>query len=230
MIGWLTPGAIIIFLFPDFASDFTFMIKAAIALYEATGVIDYLAHAVRWQIAFERHYINRTNGGYFFTAADAEGLIVRPESTTDEAIPNYHGIAAQNLVRLAILTGDDIWRQRADILFDGLLPAAAESLLVHASLANALDLRLRAIEIVAVGPQADRFAETAQTLPFLDRVLLRANSTEHLPPKHPVRTASLSPDQTAAFVCAGEKCSLPVIDFNLLGAAVAAARVNAGTM
>ena len=217
-------------LFPGFASDFTFMIKAAIALYEATGVIDYLAHAVRWQIAFERHYINRTNGGYFFTAADAEGLIVRPESTTDEAIPNYHGIAAQNLVRLAILTGDDIWRQRADILFDGLLPAAAESLLVHASLANALDLRLRAIEIVAVGPQADRFAETAQTLPFLDRVLLRANSTEHLPPKHPVRTASLSADQTAAFVCAGEKCSLPVIDSNLLGAAVAAARVNAGTM
>ena len=217
-------------LFPGFASDFTFMIKAAIALYEATGVIDYLAHAVRWQIAFERHYINRTNGGYFFTAADAEGLIVRPESTTDEAIPNYHGIAAQNLVRLAILTGDDIWRQRADILFDGLLPAAAESLLVHASLANALDLRLRAIEIVAVGPQADRFAETAQTLPFLDRVLLRANSTEHLPPKHPVRTASLSADQTAAFVCAGEKCSLPVINSNLLGAAVAAARVNAGTM
>ena len=217
-------------LFPGFASDFTFMIKAAIALYEATGVIDYLAHAVRWQIAFERHYINRTNGGYFFTAADAEGLIVRPESTTDEAIPNYHGIAAQNLVRLAILTGDDIWRQRADILFDGLLPAAAESLLVHASLANALDLRLRAIEIVAVGPQADRFAEIAQTLPFLDRVLLRANSTEHLPPKHPVRTASLSADQTAAFVCAGEKCSLPVTDSNLLGAAVAAARVNAGTM
>ena len=217
-------------LFPGFASDFTFMIKAAIALYEATGVIDYLAHAVRWQIAFERHYINRTNGGYFFTAADAEGLIVRPESTTDEAIPNYHGIAAQNLVRLAILTGDDIWRQRADILFDGLLPAAAESLLVHASLANALDLRLRAIEIVAVGPQADRFAKTAQTLPFLDRVLLRANSTEQLPPKHPVRTASLSADQTAAFVCAGEKCSLPVIDSNLLGAAVAAARVNAGTI
>ena len=38
--------------------------------------------------------------------------------------PNANGIAAQNLVRLAVLTGDDIWRERADILFDGMLPAA----------------------------------------------------------------------------------------------------------
>jgi uncharacterized protein YyaL (SSP411 family) len=203
------------------------MIKAAIALYEATGITDYLAHAVRWQIAFERHYINRTNGGYFFTAADAEGLIVRPESTTDEAIPNYHGIAAQNLVRLAVLTGDDIWRKRADILFDGLLPAAAENLHVHASLANALDLRLRAVEIVAVGPQSDHFVETAQKIPFLDRILLRANSADQLPPAHPARAASLSADQTAAFVCAGETCSLPVFEPNMLGTTVAAARVSA---
>jgi uncharacterized protein len=34
--------------------------------------------------------------------------VVRPDSTVDEAIPNPSGIAAQNLTRLAILSGDDI--------------------------------------------------------------------------------------------------------------------------
>ena len=67
-------------------------------------------------------------GGYYLTADDAEGLVVRPDSTIDEATPNPIGLAAQNLVRLAVLTGDDIWRERADILFDGLLPIAAESM------------------------------------------------------------------------------------------------------
>ena len=112
-------------LLPGLASDHAAMIKAAIALHEATGAAEYLAQALRWQMALDRHYVNRRNGGYCLTADDAEGLVVRPNSTTDEAVPNPNGVAAQNLVRLAILTGDGIWRERADILFDGLLPEAA---------------------------------------------------------------------------------------------------------
>ena len=148
-------------LYPGLASDHAAMIRAALALHEATGAHEYLAAALTWQAALDRHYVNRETGGYYLTADDAEGLVVRPDSTVDEAIPNPVGLAAQNLVRLAVLTGDDIWRERADILFDGLLPIAAENMYMHASLLNALDLRLRALEVVAVGPAADRFAQTA---------------------------------------------------------------------
>src|SRR5207342_1377273 len=137
---------------------------------------------------------------------------------------NPNGVAAQNLVRLAILTGNDIWRERADILFDGLPPTAAESMYLHASLINALDLRLRAIQIVAIGPQAYRFADAALDLPFLDRVVIRAMRSADLPPAHLARTVSLADGETAALVCAGEKCSLPVTDPGHLKAAVAAAR------
>jgi hypothetical protein len=202
------------------------MIKAAIALYETTGTPEYLGRAFQWQKAFDRHYTNKTNGGYYLTADDAEALVVRPESTIDEAIPNPNGIAAQNLVRLAILTGDDIWRERADILFDGLLPAAAESMYLHASLINSLDLRLRAIQVVAIGPEAERFADIALDLPFLDRVVMRATRADDLPPAHMARTVSLPDGQTAALVCAGEKCSLPVTNPEQLTAAIAAARAN----
>jgi uncharacterized protein len=212
-------------LLPGLASDYAAMIRAALALHEATGAHEYLIAALAWQVALDRYYAHKENGGYYLTANDAEGLVVRPDSTVDEAIPNPSGLAAQNLVRLAVLTGDDIWRERADILFDGLLPIAAETMYQHASLINALDLRLRAIEILAVGPQSGQFADVALAMPYLDRIVARAASTQDLPPRHPARAIPLAPDATAALVCAGERCSLPVTEVGKLAEAVAAARV-----
>jgi uncharacterized protein YyaL (SSP411 family) len=213
-------------LYPGLASDHAAMIKAALALHEATGSSDYLDRAVHWQQALDRHYA-RPDGGYYLTADDAEGLIVRPDATIDEATPNPNGVAAQNLVRLAALTGDDHWRQRTDALFDGLLPGAAQSLYLHASLANALDLRLRVVDVVAVGPQADQFA-TAVDLPFTDRIVIRAARPDDLPPGHPGKSVSLADGQTVALVCAGQRCSLPVTDPRELAAVVAAMRGGAG--
>jgi len=209
-------------LYPGLASDHAAMVKAALALHEATGAPEYLARASQWQRALDRHYARSDTGGYYLTADDAEGLIVRPDSTVDEATPNPNGVAAQNLIRLAILTGEDTWRQQADLLFDGLLPTAAQSMYLHASLANALDLRLRAVEVTAIGPQADQFAAVALELPFLERVVMRAARPDDLPAAHAGRALSLSDGQTVALVCAGQKCSLPVIDPNQLIATAAA--------
>ena len=98
------------------------------------------------------------NGGYFLTADDAEGLVVRPNSTSDDAAPNPNAIAAQNLVRLAGFAGHHSWRDQVDRLFDGVLPIAADNLFMHVALLNALDLRLRAIEIVVAGTGGRRVA------------------------------------------------------------------------
>jgi uncharacterized protein YyaL (SSP411 family) len=214
---------------PGLASDHAAMVKAALALHEATGAREYLGRALQWQITLDRHYINRDTGGYYLTADDAEDLVVRPDSLIDEATPNPNGVAAQNLVRLAILTGDDIWRERADILFDGLSPAAAEAMHLHASLLNGLDLRLRGVEIVAVGPDAERFAEAALALPFLDRVVARAITAADLPPTHAARELARN-GATVALVCAGQRCSLPITDPAQLATRVAAMRGgSAGT-
>src|SRR5215475_14290038 len=67
-------------------------------------------------------------------------------------------------------------------------------------------------EVVAVGPQADQFASVALELPFLERVVLRAHRPQDLPLGHSGRSLSLSDGRTIALVCAGQKCSLPIID------------------
>jgi uncharacterized protein YyaL (SSP411 family) len=212
-------------LFPGLASDFAAMVKAALALREATGERSYLDRALAWQRAFDRHYTNPDTGGYFLTADDAEGLVVRPNSTLDDATPNPNAVAAQNLVRLAVLAGDDAWRGAADRLFDGIVPIAAENLFGHAALLNALDLRLRAAEIVIVGADSEALVRAALGLPFLDRIVVRAPSAEALPPAHPARgKVASAPAAGAAFVCAGETCSLPVSDPQGLAATLATVR------
>src|SRR6185369_1417896 len=167
-------------LYPGLASDFACMVRAALALHEATAERSYLDQARAWQHAFDRHYANPDNGGYFLTADDAEGLVVRPGATHDDATPNPNGIAAQNLVRLAVLAGDGAWREKADRLIEGVLGAAGENLIGHASLLNALDLRLRAAEIVVTGSgeRAGALAAAALRLPLLTRILLRAPNAD----------------------------------------------------
>jgi uncharacterized protein YyaL (SSP411 family) len=217
-------------LFPGLASDFACMGKAALALYEATGERPYLDRALAWQHALDRHYANPDNGGYFLTADDAEGLVVRPAATHDDATPNPNAIVAANLVRLALLAGDDgsgvSWRQKADTLFDGVLSAAGPNLIGHAALLNALDLRLRGAEIVVTGSgeRADALLAAARKLSFLDRILLHAPTAGSLPASHPARDKIATAPEGAAFVCAGERCSLPVVEPSALAEAVSGMR------
>jgi uncharacterized protein YyaL (SSP411 family) len=211
-------------LYPGLASDFAQMIRAALALYEATGQDHYLDLALTWQKAFDRHYANPGNGGYFLTADDAEGLVVRPASTSDDATPNPNAVAAENLIRLAVLTGDHAWREKADRLFDGVLAAASDNLFSHAALLNALDMRLNAAEIVVTGPDHARFTDAALKLPHLNRIVLRAPAADALPASHPAQTKIATSAGSAAFVCVGERCSLPVSEPNKIAEAVAAMR------
>ena len=166
------------------------------------------------------------NGGYFLTADDAEGLVVRPSATTDDATPNPNALAAQNLVRLAALTGQHAWRDQADRLFDGILASAGENVFGHLALLNALDLRLRGAEIVIVGEgtPADDLLAAARRLPFLDRVVLHAPSADALAPSHPAQDKIKAATSAAAFICVGEICSLPVTRPDEIAAAVAAMR------
>jgi uncharacterized protein YyaL (SSP411 family) len=89
---------------------------------------------------------------------------------------------------------------------------------------NALDLRLRGVEIVGVGAEADAFARAGLKLPFLDRIVLRAPSPDALPPAHPAQEMVKSLAGSAAFVCAGSRCSLPVREPQRIADAVAAMR------
>ncbi len=158
------------------------MIRAALALYEATGQQTYLQQALSWQHALDRDHADAQTGTYYLTAADAEGLVIRPASTADEATPNHNAVAAQNLIRLSLFTGDDQWRDKADRLMAAIAPAAVDNLYMHMALFNAIDLRLRAAEIVVTGEgaRADELLAAARSIPPLDRIVLHARERRRI--------------------------------------------------
>ena len=208
---------------PGLASDHANMIRAALALHEATGEGALLEQALAWQRALDARYADRDSGGYYLSADDAGDLVVRPHSTADDATPNPNAVAAGNLVRLAVLTGDEQWRAKADRLIDGIVSAQARNLFSHVALLNALDLRLRAAEIVVTGSAAP-LVEAALKIPFLDRIVLRAPSAGALPASHPAQEKLEAAQGPAAFVCVGERCSLPVMAANDIANTVRAMR------
>jgi uncharacterized protein YyaL (SSP411 family) len=213
-------------LYPGLASDFAFMIRAALSLYEATGERRYLDQAVDWQAALDRHYANPQTGTYFLTADDAEGLVVRPASTADDATPNPNGIIAQNLIRFAAFTGDQAFSQEADRLIEGILALGGNNLFMHVAALNAIDMRLNLAEIVVTGQgeAADVLTKAALALPYVNRAVLRAPSAAALPASHPAQEKVRAAHEPAAFICIGQTCSLPVTNPDEIAGRAAASR------
>ena len=93
--------------------DHAFMIAALLDLYEATGETAWLREAIELEKQVERLFLDGKHGGYMVTAADHEALIYRDKRLADGAIPSGNSVHAMNLMRLAALTTDDAYRQRA---------------------------------------------------------------------------------------------------------------------
>ena len=66
----------------------------------------------------------------------------------------------------------------------------------------------------------NHFAQAALKIPFLNRIVLRAPSIDSLPPSHPAQEKIKASPETAAFICVGERCSLPVTQAGQIVAAV----------
>ncbi len=74
------------------------MIKAALALANATANRDYVEQACAWTDVLDTHYWANDLGGYYLAADDTKDLIVRPFSGLDDATPNANAIMVSNLV------------------------------------------------------------------------------------------------------------------------------------
>ncbi|TVQ60906.1 MAG: thioredoxin domain-containing protein [Spirulina sp. DLM2.Bin59] len=120
---------------PAQSEDYAFVIKALLDLYQVEQAERWLTAAIRVQGEFDQHLWNHQGGGYFNGALDASGdLLVRERSYLDNATPAANGVAIANLVRLALVTQETAYLERAEqglLAFAGIMdqsPAACPSL------------------------------------------------------------------------------------------------------
>lgn len=97
-----------------YADDYAYFIQALIDLYEASGDIEWFAHAVRLERTMSAEFEDRAVGGFFFSSTAGEALLTREKPAYDGSTPSANSIAVLNLLRLYEFTSDDDYRQRAE--------------------------------------------------------------------------------------------------------------------
>jgi hypothetical protein len=93
--------------------DYSFLVWGLIEAYEATFDARFLKTALELNGEMIRHFWDERGGGLYFTADDAENLIVRKKEVYDGALPSGNAVAMLNLLRLARFTGDANIEDRA---------------------------------------------------------------------------------------------------------------------
>jgi uncharacterized protein len=200
---------------PASVDDYANLCRAALALHEATQNSRYLARAREWIAVLDRHYLDGEGGGYFFAADDTPGLIARAKTATDAAVPAGNGTLVGVLTRLAILTGDNGYHDRAEAIIRAFAGEVGRNFFPLATLINNAELAQKPIQIVLVGAAGDpalaelRRAVYAVSLPR--RIVQIIAPDEVLPTSHPAHGKTLVDGKPTAYVCEGPVCSLPIV-------------------
>jgi uncharacterized protein YyaL (SSP411 family) len=200
---------------PATVDDYANLCRAALALFEATQDPRYLERAQDWIAVLDRHYWDGVGGAYFFAADDTPGLIARAKTAADAAVPAGNGTLVGVLTRLAILTGDESYRDRAEAIIRAFAGEVTRNFFPLATLINNAELAQKPIQIVLVGKRGDpalaelRRAVCAVSLPR--RVVQIIAPDEALPAGHPAHGKTLVEGKATAYVCEGPVCSLPIV-------------------
>ncbi|MBT6090212.1 MAG: thioredoxin domain-containing protein [Rhodospirillaceae bacterium] len=210
----------------DMLDDYANLIAGALALHSATGDDTMMKQAIEWADLVHALFWNEGGHGYFFTASDAENLIVRTTQVTDTATPSGNGVMLGNLARLFYLTGDDRFRIRAEALIEAFDADAMRHFPHTCAFLNGFEIFTNAIQVVVVGSRADEdvrsllSAALSASLPNL--ILSTVDDTDSLPAGHAAHGKSAVDGKAAAYICRGPVCQAPVTTANDLKAALAA--------
>jgi len=201
---------------PASVDDYANLARAALVLHEATGSEDFLAQARGWVAILDHHYWDSTEGGYFFAANDTVGLVARPKTAADSAVPAGNGTLVDVLCGLAVLTGEHAYRQRAERILEAFSGEISRNFFPFATLLNNVALLVKPLQIVLVGesgtPAFEALRRAVYSVSLPARIVVSLAPGGSLPPDHPAFSKGLIDGRPAAYLCEGPVCSLPVTE------------------
>ena len=193
-----------------YAADQAALVDAFTRLYEATGEARWIAEARSTADSLVELFWDGERGGLFTTGADAERLVTRNKDLMDNATPSANSLAAVGLLRLAALTGEDAYRDRAEDILRLAGPLATRHPTAFGHLLAAVDMERSGLdEVVVAGDRPDLVAEVQRR--YLPNAVLAWG--EGFPsPLWEGREGG------RAYLCRGYTCRLPAADVATLAA------------
>jgi uncharacterized protein YyaL (SSP411 family) len=183
-----------------------------IVLFQVSGKIGYLAEAKRLADLLITEFWDVDNGGFFFTSNDHEELVVRNKDFFDNATPSGNSVAADVLLRLAKLTGDDKYERFAVTV----LRLAASQIRNHPQgfgrALSAVEFYLApAKEIVILGDRADELAQAILRRYLPDAVIIMSTGAGVGSSIIPLlKDRGRVDGKTTVYVCENFVCQRPV--------------------
>jgi uncharacterized protein YyaL (SSP411 family) len=186
-----------------YLEDHAYMAEALLTLYEATWEPRWFTAARELADTMIERFADDERGGFFDTAIDHEQLVVRRKSLEDNPIPSGNSSAAFGLLRLAALTGEHDYEQRAVGVFRLLHEVAARHPQAFAHLLQAIDFQFASVkEVAIVGPEADALARVVRSR-FRPHLVLAGGEPDGVPLLE-------GRDAPGAYVCENFTCKRPV--------------------
>ena len=205
--------------FNAYLEDYSFYAAGLISLYEATFDLRWFEEARRLVDTMIAQFADEEGGGFFDTSADHESLVTRPKDLYDNATPSGNSVAVETLLRLAELTGEGSYRDRAERVLGSLAGPMGQHPTAFGHLLCALDFHVGPVkEVALVGDPADgatRELVQATFSRFLPNkvVALRPAGDSGARAEQLIPLLAERPQQggrPTAYVCQQFACQLPV--------------------
>ena len=197
---------------PGLLEDYSGVAWGLALAFEATHARRYLDASRQLADQILERFTDEQNGGFFDTPTDHETLITRPKDLFDNATPSGNSVAADVLLRLAILFGDERYAVAATKTLEAIAPLAERYPSGFGLLLGVAEWRAgQPKEIAITGPLDDaafralRRIAGEEYLPH--RVLLAGDGAADLPLME-CRPA----DRVLAYVCEAYMCVEPTAD------------------
>ena len=204
--------------FAAYLDDHAFLLDALLELLQARWSGERLAFAIEIAELLLGHFEDPDDGGFWFTADDAERLIHRSKPLADEAVPSGNGIAAYALQRLGFLLGETRYLDAAERTLRAAWRAMEEYPQGHVSLLTALEEYLEHPEIVVIrgdGDEISRWRDSAARIYAPRRLVFAIPSGQRELPGALAERAPVD-GGTVAYLCLGTHCELPVTTWEAL--------------
>jgi uncharacterized protein len=197
---------------PGTLDDHAHVVDGLLALYEAGGEARWLEEAHRLTRLSLALFWDPKERCFYMTAADDPGLVQRPVSTFDSAVPSGMSVTIENLIRLGDICGEKNWLDIAEQALHAHYERALDNPFGFANLLNALDLWLeRPTEIVLAGADTAPLARAIASVYLPNRMIVRADSAPPLVSKLVTGKTAVN-GVSAAYVCRDFTCERPETD------------------
>jgi uncharacterized protein len=192
-----------------YLEDHAFLLEALITLYEASFDPRWYSEAHALADTIIERFADDDKGGFFETSSDHEQLLTRRKDLEDHPIPSANSSAAYGMLRLAALSGEAGYEERAVGVLRLLHEPAAQHPNAFGHLLQALDFHLSPVQEVAlVGDDIAALARVVRGR-FRPHLVLAGGAADGVP---------LLQDRTpvdgrpAAYVCEHFACKAPVTE------------------